>query len=326
MYKDPLNLVFHTVGTRRLKMHHLTGKKAAFRILMLHGKMSSERLLIVIRIVNPHTATIGFGQSGAEFEVSTRRLRDALENTLQNSKLSDDVCTFEYPTAPLILHDACEAQVGNGHFSWWRRLDNTGEYTELSETLMYLKDYIIRHGPFDGVVGFSQGATLAHMLASWCEASFSSKRRAALARQGQPLSSTPPQRPFRFSIGFAGWKGTDAYHGGFYEPAMRTPTLIVRGRWDVNVPSQAPIELLNCSTCGEFLEHCGTHYVPKTRDLLGRVAEFVGRTLEPPEDQVLSRETANVEKPPLCNPSIGGTTVYRRLNKRPYNVIRKKLK
>lgn len=316
-------------------MHQLIiRKEAAFRVLMLHGKISSKYFVmdLLVRVIS-NAATIGFGQSGAEFEISTRRLRDALKSTLPHSELHDEICAFEYPTAPLALHDTYEAQVGKGRFAWWRRLDNIGEYTELSATLMYLKDYITNQGPFDGVVGFSQGATLAHMLASWCEASVSSRRRDALARQGRPLSSTPPQNPFRFSIGFAGWKGTEAYHGGFYDPAMETPTLFVRGQWDVNVPSRAPSELLNCSTRGQFLEHSGTHYVPRTRDLVASVANFVSRALALPSDQVHGCETANGSQEsdvkrevPLYNSYPRGRTVYRCINRRRYNVVRKKFK
>ena len=158
-------------------------------------------------------------------------------------------------------------------------MDNEHEYTELPNTLEVLTDYIKNHGPFDGVVGFSQGATLAHMLASWCEAMFSPGRRNALMRQGHPLSTPPPQRPFRFTIGFAGWRGTRAYYTGFYEPLMQTPTLIVRGQLDIAVPLRGSEELLQASACGEFLEHLGTHYVPKKPETLERVADFVGRAL-----------------------------------------------
>ncbi|KAE9444724.1 hypothetical protein C3L33_23378, partial [Rhododendron williamsianum] len=43
----------------------------------------------------------------------------------------------------------------HGHFH-----DYT-EYYNFEETIAYIEDYIIKHGPFDGILGFSQGGVIA---------------------------------------------------------------------------------------------------------------------------------------------------------------------
>lgn len=41
--------------------------------------------------------------------------------------------------------------------AWWRADDETGEYVGWSGTLDYINEALEREGPFDGVLGFSQG-------------------------------------------------------------------------------------------------------------------------------------------------------------------------
>jgi hypothetical protein len=38
------------------------------------------------------------------------------------------------------------------------------EYTNLDECISYLCDYMVKNGPFEGLLGFSQGATLSALL------------------------------------------------------------------------------------------------------------------------------------------------------------------
>jgi hypothetical protein len=50
---------------------------------------------------------------------------------------------------------------GDGpYFEWWNK-EEKGTYAGLEKTLAYLRRIDRAHGPFDGVLGFSQGAGLA---------------------------------------------------------------------------------------------------------------------------------------------------------------------
>ncbi|XP_021819571.1 esterase CBG03338-like isoform X3 [Prunus avium] len=71
-------------------------------------------------------------------------------------------------------------------------LDYT-EYTNLEECITYLCDYITSKGPFDGLLGFSQGATLSGLLLGY-------------QAQGKLLKEHPP---FKFFISISGAKFRD---------------------------------------------------------------------------------------------------------------------
>ncbi|KAL3527505.1 hypothetical protein ACH5RR_012161 [Cinchona calisaya] len=49
-------------------------------------------------------------------------------------------------------------------FEWFQSDENFTEYYNFEECLQYLEDYMIKNGPFDGLLGFSQGAILAAAL------------------------------------------------------------------------------------------------------------------------------------------------------------------
>ncbi|KAF5183488.1 Dihydrofolate reductase [Thalictrum thalictroides] len=50
------------------------------------------------------------------------------------------------------------------YFEWFQFNESFTEYTNLDECISYLCEYITTYGPFDGLLGFSQGATLSALL------------------------------------------------------------------------------------------------------------------------------------------------------------------
>ncbi|KAK6942109.1 Serine hydrolase FSH [Dillenia turbinata] len=50
------------------------------------------------------------------------------------------------------------------YYEWFQFDKDFTEYTNLEECIAYLCDYITNNGPFDGFLGFSQGATLSALL------------------------------------------------------------------------------------------------------------------------------------------------------------------
>ncbi|KAF1984193.1 hypothetical protein K402DRAFT_319089, partial [Aulographum hederae CBS 113979] len=231
----------------------------------------------------------GFGQSGSEFKTKTTKLRKALQETLSPSLLSQypGGFTFHYPTGPLALPtpdssssltgEVSDAPVEEENYAWWRNLDVSSEYIEHPASLAKLRDCIIREGPFDGIIGFSQGACLAMMMASWCESATDADRRHALATQGIPLQERAPQGPFRFAVSFSGYRGTLKYYSGFYSPEIRTPALLVTAAWDMLVSERGSRELAGSCPHTEALSQPGAHYVPNSKEYLDVIAQFVGQ-------------------------------------------------
>ncbi|KAJ4706797.1 Serine hydrolase FSH [Melia azedarach] len=69
------------------------------------------------------------------------------------------------------------------YFEWFQFNKEFTEYTNLEECISYLTEYITSNGPFDGFLGFSQGATLGALLLGY-------------QAQGKVLKEHPPVKMF----------------------------------------------------------------------------------------------------------------------------------
>lgn len=76
------------------------------------------------------------------------------------------------------------------YFEWFQFDKDFTEYTNLEECIAHLCDYIISNGPFDGLLGFSQGATLSALLLGY-------------QSQGKVLKEHPP---IKFFVSVSGSK------------------------------------------------------------------------------------------------------------------------
>ncbi|KAI8566385.1 hypothetical protein RHMOL_Rhmol02G0036600 [Rhododendron molle] len=47
------------------------------------------------------------------------------------------------------------------YYEWFQYNEEYTEYYNFEETIAYIEDYMIKHGPFDGLLGFSQGGIIA---------------------------------------------------------------------------------------------------------------------------------------------------------------------
>ncbi|KAM0953962.1 putative serine hydrolase FSH, alpha/Beta hydrolase [Dioscorea sansibarensis] len=90
------------------------------------------------------------------------------------------------------------------YFEWLQFAKEFTEYANLDESISFLCDYITEHGPFDGLLGFSQGAKLSALILGY-------------QTQGQILQNHPP---FKFFVSISGSKFTDP---GICEIAYKEP-------------------------------------------------------------------------------------------------------
>ncbi|EGC34127.1 hypothetical protein DICPUDRAFT_98320 [Dictyostelium purpureum] len=92
----------------------------------------------------------GFKQNSSLFKSKTAVLRKSIK----------DIAELVYVDAPHIVDET------KGSASWWRASKDGKEYRGWEQTLEYLRSVFEKQGPFDGVLGFSQGAVLASLLCS----------------------------------------------------------------------------------------------------------------------------------------------------------------
>jgi predicted esterase/GNAT superfamily N-acetyltransferase len=122
----------------------------------------------------------GYSQNAQDF---LARYKPLLERKLK-------FCTLVAPSAPFPLPASPSAR------TWWFNTSpdptRSGTYEGLETSRALLLALAAQHGPFDGVLGFSQGAVLAHQLLA--EGSLPGCQWAVLAA-GFPSRAAPPPHP-----------------------------------------------------------------------------------------------------------------------------------
>lgn len=263
-----LNLLYPELSNLDTKsnMASTTGAHKALKILMLHG----------------------YTQNGPLFNAKTKALEKVLHKAFPGVHLS-------YPTGPMRLrpsdipgYDASKAD-DDGEpeaYGWWRR-SNTAEppeYVGIEEGLSVVADTLSKEGPFDGVMGFSQGAALAAMVTSMLEGE-SRKEAFKAAQSKSKLAISYPQPfarlthpPLKFCVLYAGFVAPGDRYTAFYEPTISTPTCHFIGSLDTLVEEARTDRLIEV-TGGEAgitkVVHPGGHFVPNNRQYLDAVVAFI---------------------------------------------------
>lgn len=242
----------------------------------------------------------GFTQSGPNFHAKTR----ALEKHLQ--KAFPAGVEFSFPTAPIRLAHAdipfptsSEAKEGGEEeetdaWAWWRRKGEGEPYVYEGIELGFekLASVLKTEGPFDGVIGFSQGGAMAGMLASLlepgrrkafealCEKGGMAYPKSFKADTGSVEETIHP--PLKFAVSYSGFapRGVDLYRG-FYEPKITTPTLHFIGTLDTVVEEARSLALAErCEKSEErVVYHPGGHFLTTQKTYVSLLVGFLKETL-----------------------------------------------
>ncbi|KAE8547855.1 Family of serine hydrolases 3 [Talaromyces marneffei ATCC 18224] len=257
-----------------------TTAKPPLKILMLHG----------------------FTQSGSLFRAKTGALTKAITKAFPLHTVS-----FSYPTGPLRLNpfDVPGYTSSNDNdkeveepemYGWWRRPSTTPPtYKGIEDGLATVAATLKNEGPFDGVVGFSQGACLTAMVASLLEPGRSDSFSAAAAAPGDGVQfpesfypgNTGNQPPLKFAIVYSGFKVADPRWGALYDVQrpITTPLLHVLGTLDALVIEAMSRGLIEACAGdpekeGKVVFHPGGHFVPSQKTYLEVAVGFIRRSLE----------------------------------------------
>lgn len=228
----------------------------------------------------------GYTQSGPLFQAKTGALRKTLQKSFPAG------VELVYPTAPIRLTPADESFLGNtlngkdregeeqeiDAWAWWKRKGSgTGSvepyvYEGIETGLATIADVLKTQGPFDGVVGFSQGGACAAMVASLLEPG---RKEAFDANLQQGGTSFPESfegnfhPPLKFAVSYSGFAalGQNPYHA-FYEPKIKTKMLHFLGTQDVVVEEKRSLALVEACERREeryVVYHPGGHFLPSTQ-------------------------------------------------------------
>ena len=187
----------------------------------------------------------GFRQNGDVFRARTRKLRLALA----------DVADLVYVTSPLVYSPQGDTRAATlaafgevpeypEHRVWWLSSVDNHEYQGVDAAIAFLEAYVRANGPFDGVLGFAQGGTLAALLAAM-----------------QPH----PAFDFKFAVCISAFPSRADAHAAYVQPhSVRVPALHVYGRFDILVTPDRSRALYDTfdPAVATLVEHAGGHFVP----------------------------------------------------------------
>ncbi|XP_059636772.1 uncharacterized protein LOC132278888 [Cornus florida] len=181
----------------------------------------------------------GFRTSGEimEKQVTTKWPQSALENI-----------DLVFPDAPFPSQGKSDVEgiFDPPYYEWFQFNKEFTEYTNFDECLAYIEDYMIKHGPFDGLLGFSQGAILSAALPG-------------LQAKGLALTKVPR---IKFLIIIGGAKLRSPSHADkAYSAPMECPTVHFLGETDFL--KQYGIELLESFVDPVVIHHPKGHTVPR---------------------------------------------------------------
>ncbi|KAJ2719039.1 Ovarian cancer-associated protein 2 [Coemansia sp. Benny D115] len=203
----------------------------------------------------------GYTQNAQKFRDRTGPFRRALKSNME----------MVYVTAPLEATEFCDDTADAGaegvSAAWWNRSDDkTKEWSEIRQSVRALAQVIRDEGPFDGLVGFSQGAGMAAILAALAH-------RARAPVEGLPSDVQGAVDDlgavdFKFAFFFAGFFPPQAEFelllGG---QALPLASMHVVGAADAIVPKERGEELARRAFAdAQLAEHAGGHFVPSNAE------------------------------------------------------------
>lgn len=214
-------------------------------------------------------------------------------------------------------------------WTWWRiqRDKVPWVYEGFFETsLPFIVKVMKEEGPFDGVIGFSQGAAVAAIVASLFEDgrrdAFSAFERevdagkwtksALMGEDFKDLEFKPEvfpaclldeqgvmvHPPFKFAAAYSGFAAPHPQYTPFYHPKIQTPLCNFIGTMDTVVTEDRTMLLVNSCQNGKLVHHPGGHFLPSSqREVVGALVSFIKQSLVPKQANAKEISVEDMDMP-----------------------------
>ncbi|TCD66755.1 hypothetical protein EIP91_000996 [Steccherinum ochraceum] len=136
---------------------------------------------------------------------------------------------------------------------WWKADPERKQTIGIEASIALLRD-VLQKDRYEGVFGFSQGASMAALLAALLERPHS--------RPEFLVNGEAPHPPLKFCVAVAGFRPKGTVGDAVFDTPFVTPTLHVLGRTDVIVVEERSKTLLDVSENKRVEWHDGGHFVP----------------------------------------------------------------
>ncbi|PLB54749.1 hypothetical protein P170DRAFT_505447 [Aspergillus steynii IBT 23096] len=203
----------------------------------------------------------GHGSSSSRAFYKYRGLQPLIRHHIMHT-LHRDV-EFYFPNAPLL-----PAGFEPGMWTWGLGDYRVDRVPGLQESVSFLVRYMEEHGPFDGVMGSSAGATVAIVVASLLEGD--------LLRGGcEEVKMKTNHPPLKFMISYSGFKMGHARYRSIYRPKIQTPIMHFIGELDTYIPGTLTLKLAERCVNNQVVYFPGGHYIPRLKRTTVAAAGFI---------------------------------------------------
>ncbi|KAI9035873.1 uncharacterized protein KD926_002805 [Aspergillus affinis] len=204
----------------------------------------------------------GHGSSSSRIFYKYRALQPSIRHEILQT-LHRDV-EFYFPNAPLL-----PTGFEPGMWTWGLGDYRVDRVPGLQESISYLVRYMEEHGPFDGIVGSSAGASIAVLVGSLLE-------RRKLREEGcEEVGMVTTHPPFKFILAYSGFQMSHPCYKTIYRPKIRTPVLLFIGDLDTYIPGPLTLQLARRCVNHRVVYFPGVHYIPRQRVTTMAAAEFI---------------------------------------------------
>ncbi|RDX53785.1 hypothetical protein OH76DRAFT_1479564 [Lentinus brumalis] len=160
---------------------------------------------------------------------------------------------------------------------WWNLKADPAARSKtigVEDSILLLRD-VLSKDHYDGILGFSQGAAMAALVAALLEK----------PNLYPPflIDGKPPHPPVTFCVAAAGFRPMSPLFDSILLPTYSTPTLHILGRTDVIVVEERSKQLLEVSTNKRVEWHHGGHFIPPRAN-----RNIIKACLEDPLGEILS--------------------------------------
>ncbi|KAI8946741.1 serine hydrolase FSH [Xylaria longipes] len=208
----------------------------------------------------------GYQQSAAIMQSETSFLKHIFEQTVGEEDVS-----FFYPSAPF---PSAPTPSNEPTFAWW---PNDPAARDI-ETFRYISKILDQEGPFDGIVGFSQGGSVGSLIAAFLE-------RPASAR---PANFTTTHGSLRLVVSYSGYHEDDERLQTYYTPKIKTPILHFISSTDPVMAEERCFRLVRrCEDPDDRVvvyTGSGFHRVPATKMTAQALSRFLTEVLDIDDD------------------------------------------
>ncbi|CAH8857229.1 unnamed protein product [Trichobilharzia szidati] len=202
----------------------------------------------------------GYRQNADIFREKTGGFRKSLKK----------FCEFSFLCAPNMVENSTANDC-----AWWFSNPqgfSAQEYSDydagLRESLAIVKKHMEQEGPFDGIIGFSQGAAFLLML------------QIIMEHKLYDFSDWN-MKPIKFTVLIAPFLSRCSLHKNIYAYKSTIPSLIVCGKTDSVISREMTDEILDIfSSKPRVFLHDGGHYIPTHGEAKQAYTDFISSFID----------------------------------------------